>query len=114
MPFGRMNAPSTFQRLIDRVLRGLTWRQCLVYIDNVLVFGTSFDKHLQDLDEVLNRFTLSGLKLKPAKCSFANQEVDYLGFKITEDGIRISDKKIKAITRIKAPSDIVISTFIVN
>jgi len=74
MPFGSMNAPSTFQRLIDRVLKGLTWKQCLVYIDDVLVFGSTFEKHLMDLDEVLNRFTLSGLSLKPAKCIFGNQE----------------------------------------
>ena len=105
MPFGSMNAPSTFQRLIDRVLKGLTWKQCLVYIDDVLVFGSTFEKHLMDLDEVLNRFTLSGLRLKPAKCIFGNQEVDYLGFKITEKGVRISEKKIEAITRMIAPED---------
>ena len=72
MPFGSMNAPSTFQRLIDRVLHGLTWRQCLVYIDDVLIFSPTFDDHLAHLDEVLARFEFAGLKLKPSKCFLAN------------------------------------------
>ena len=72
MPFGSMNASSTFQRLMDRVLRGLTWKQCLVYIDDVLIFSSTFEQHLKDIDQVLARFTYAGLKLKPSKCSFAD------------------------------------------
>lgn len=96
-----MNAPSTFQRLIDRVLRGLTWKQYLVYIDDVLVFSKTFQQHLMDVDEVMHRFRLAGLKLKPSKCKMGMQEVDYLGFKITKDGLRVSDKKIDAIVKLK-------------
>jgi hypothetical protein len=103
MPFGSMNAPSTFQRLIDRILRGLTWKQCLVYLDDVLVFSKSFEQHLLNLNEVLNRFTLSGLKLKPAKCSFGAQEVEYLGYNIGQNGIKISKKKLTAVVNLKPP-----------
>jgi hypothetical protein len=103
MPFGSMNAPSTFQRLIDTVLRGLTWKQCLVYIDDVLVYSTSFDQHLKDLDEILNRFKHSGLKLKPEKCNFAADKVNYLGFKLTALGIQISDEKLATIANIQPP-----------
>jgi len=103
MPFGSMNAPGTFQRLIDRVLKGLTWRQCLVYIDDVLIFSKSFDQHLLDIDEVLARFTYAGLKLKPSKCLFANDQVEYLGFTISSKGIQISNKKIEAVLNVKPP-----------
>ena len=48
MPFGSMNAPATFQRLMDRVLKGLTWSQCLVYIDDVLVFTRTFEAHFDN------------------------------------------------------------------
>jgi hypothetical protein len=103
MPFGSMNASSTFQRLMDRVLRGLTWKQCLVYIDDVLIFSSTFEQHLKDIDEVLARFSYAGLKLKPNKCSFADEEVEYLGFKISGKGIQITTKKTDAILNVKPP-----------
>lgn len=53
MPFGSKNASSTFQRLMDKVLRGLTWKQCLVYIDDILVFANTFSEHCKRLDAVL-------------------------------------------------------------
>ena len=71
MLFGSMNAPSTFQRLVDRVLHGLTWKQCLVYLDDVLVFSTTFEQHLSHIHEVLSRFEFANLMLKPSKCNFA-------------------------------------------
>ena len=103
MPFGSMNAPATFQRLMDRVLCGLTWRQCLVYIDDILVFSSTFEQHLQHLDEVLARVSEAGLKLKPSKCLFANDEVNYLGFKISKDGLRATDEKTEAVLKTPSP-----------
>ena len=104
MPFGSMNASSTFQRLMDRVLRGLTWKQCLVYVDDVLIFSSTFEKHLIDIDEVLSRFKFAGLKLKPTKCTFADNEVEYLGFRITDKGLAASNSKIEAIMKITPPA----------
>ena len=103
MPFGSMNASSTFQRLMDRVLRELPWKQCLVYIDDFLIFSSTFEQHLKDIDEVLARFAYAGLKLKPSKCSFADGQVDYLGYKITAQGVQITTAKIDAILKIKPP-----------
>jgi hypothetical protein len=103
MPFGSMNAPSTFQRLVDRILRGLTWRQCLVYMDDVLIFSKTFEDHLRDIDEVLARFTFAGLKLKPTKCVFAENEVEYLGFKFTDKGLQPTTTKINALLNVTPP-----------
>jgi len=103
MPFGSMNAPSTFQRSMDRVLRGLTWRQCLVYIDDVLIFSNTFEDHVQDIDEILSRFRFAGLKFKPKKYVFADHEVEYLGFKFTDQGLHATTTKIDAIMQIKPP-----------
>ncbi len=70
MPFGSKNAPSTFQRLMDKILRGLTWKQCLVYIDDILVFAGTFEEHCRRSNAVLDRIGAAGLKLKPSKCEF--------------------------------------------
>ena len=104
MPFGGMNASATFQRLMDRVLRGLTWKQCLVYIDDILIFSRTFEDHLRDIDEVLSRFITAKLKLKPQKCTFGDNEVEYLGFKITDKGLQITNSKVEAILQIAPPT----------
>jgi hypothetical protein len=97
MPFGSMNAPATFQRLIDRVLSGLTWQMCLVNIDDVIIFSKNFNQHLLDIKEVLKRFRLANLKLNPEKCVFGKDEVSYLGFRINATGLHSTTEKIDAI-----------------
>ena len=69
MPFGLCNAPATFERLMERVLKGLHWRTCLVYLDDIIVMGKNFEEHLENLGQVLERIQAAGLKLSPKKCS---------------------------------------------
>lgn len=76
----------------------------MVYIDDILIFSSTFADHLRDIDEVLSRFTFAGLKLKPTKCKFADNEVEYLGFKITNKGLAATNSKIEAIIKITPPS----------
>ena len=87
MPFGLVNAPMTFQRLMEVALHGLHWSKCLIYLDDCIVTGRDFDEHLKNLVEVLERFRLAGLKLKPSKCQFFSKEVTYLGHCINPDGL---------------------------
>ena len=68
MPFGLCNAPATFERLMETVLRGLQWETCLVYLDDVVIFGRSEEELLARMDDVFTRLTRAGLKLKPRKC----------------------------------------------
>ena len=77
MPFGLCNAPATFQRLMDFVLPGLLWSSCLVYLDDVIIMGRTFDDHLKNLALVLVCLQDAGLKLKPEKCTFFQKEVLY-------------------------------------
>ncbi|KAL5488906.1 hypothetical protein EMCRGX_G017922 [Ephydatia muelleri] len=67
MPFGLCNAPATFQHLMDRVLSGLKWSSCLVYFDDIIVVGDTFEDHLHHIGLVLKRLRDAGLKLKPVK-----------------------------------------------
>lgn len=103
MPFGLTNAPSTFQRLMDTLLKGMTWKQCLVYLDDVIIFANSFETHLERLNTILATFRAAKLKLKPSKCEFAMAQVCYLGFLITRDGLRPDTNKTRAIAELSAP-----------
>lgn len=66
-PFNLKNATSTFERLMEIVLRGLLWHICLVYIDDIIVFSKTFAEHLERLQTVMDRLKSTGLKLKPKK-----------------------------------------------
>ena len=85
MPFGLCNAPAVFQRLMDLVLSGIQWERCLVYIDDIVIMGKTFERHLQNLKLVLERLRRAGLKLKPSKCSLFQDKVVYLGHVVTRD-----------------------------
>ena len=98
MPFGLTCTPSEFQRLMDVVLCGLSYLTCLVYIDDVIVFASSFDEQLLRLEQVFDRLAKAQLKLKPSKCSLCECSVDFLGHVVSTDGIAMQQAKISAIT----------------
>ena len=97
MPFGLCNAPATFQRLMDCVLAGLQWSSCLVYIDDVIIIGRSFDEHLHHLQQVLDRLKLAGLKIQPTKCHFLQREVNFLGHIVSPNGVLPDPSKTSKI-----------------
>lgn len=77
MPFGLCNAPASFQWLMDSVLADLHWKDCLVYIDDIVVVGESFEEHLYNLQQVLEHHRQAGLKLQPCKYRFLQQKVTF-------------------------------------
>ncbi|GFV16870.1 retrovirus-related Pol polyprotein from transposon 297 [Trichonephila clavipes] len=79
MPFGLCNAPATFERLMETVLKGLTFEACLIYLDDVIIGGRTFEEHLQNIRKVLSKLSDANLKLNPSKCKFFQKEVNYLG-----------------------------------
>ena len=97
MPFGLCNAPATFQRLMDCVLAGLQWSSCLVYIDDVIIIGRSFDEHLHHLHQVFDRLKSAGLKIQPSKCHFLQREVNFLGHIVSSTGVSPDPSKTSKI-----------------
>lgn len=97
LPFGLTNSPSTFQRLMDLVLADLQWTTCLVYLDDIIVFGRDFAEHLQRLDQVLSKLKMAHLKVKPAKCNFFSTKVHYLGHVISAEGVMADPEKVEAV-----------------
>jgi hypothetical protein len=105
MPFGLTNAPATFQRMMDVVLSGLTWRFCLVYLDDIIVYSETFEKHLQHLKQVFERLREANLHLKAQKCHFCSAKVSYLGHVITPEGISPDPAKVSAILEAPPPKN---------
>ena len=97
MPFGLCNAPATFVRLMERVLAGLNWKICLVYMDDIICPAPSFSESIVRLRTLFDRLQASGLKLNPKKCSLFKKEVEYLGHVISINGVRTDPKKISAM-----------------
>ena len=105
MPFGLCNAPATFERLMERVLSGLQFDICLVYLDDIIVTARTFDEMINNLSKVFDRLSAAGFKLKAKKCDLFARKVEYLGHVITEDGIATSASKTKAIDEWSVPSN---------
>ena len=97
VPFGLCNAPATFSRLMDRVLAGLHWETCLFYLDDIIVFSSTWEEHLARLREVFERLRHAKLKLGATKCTFAAKEVSYLGHRVTEEGLLPDPSLLAAI-----------------
>ena len=106
MPFGLCNAPATFQRLMERCMGELNLDQCLIYLDDVIIFSTNFEEHLRRLEAVFTRLHEHNLKLKASKCDFFKSEVTYLGHVVSEEGIKTDPEKTDAIKTWPVPKSI--------
>lgn len=105
MPFGLCNAPATFERLMETVLAGLSWKTCLVYLDDIIVVGKTFEDHTKKLGEVFQRLRKANLKLSPKKCFLFQREVHYLGHVVSGKGIAVDPEKIRAVREWPVPRD---------
>jgi hypothetical protein len=105
MPFGLCSAPASFQRMMHKVLSSENWERCLIYIDDVLIFGKTEHEHFQRLRSILQRIREAGLKLSPEKCVFMKKEVEFLGHTISKEGIKTSNSKIEKILKWPTPTN---------
>jgi hypothetical protein len=103
MPFGLCNTPATFERLMKTVLRGLTGESCLVYLDDVIVIGRTFQEHLLNLQKVFQWFREAHLKLNLEKCQLFQKEVRYLGHIVSPEGITTDPEKLEAVREWPTP-----------
>jgi RNase H-like domain found in reverse transcriptase/Reverse transcriptase (RNA-dependent DNA polymerase) len=104
MPFGLRNAPATFQRFVDITLSGLTWKSCLVYLDDIIVFSKTPAEHMAHVDAVLLRLYRSGLTLNLKKCHLLKDTVDYLGHVIRPGQHSVAEKNTVALIDMTQPT----------
>ena len=105
LPFGLKDAAPSFERMITMTLSGLINNSVLVYLDDVIVFSEGPKEHLQKLQQVLERFKMTGLTLKLKKCTFMRSRVKYLGHLVSHEGVQMDPGKTDTIRAYKAPDN---------
>lgn len=106
LPFGLKNAPSIFQRALDDILRDHIGRTCYVYIDDIVIFSKSEEDHIRDIHDIFKTLEEANMKVQLDKCHFFKQEVEFLGFIISEAGIKTNPKKVETIASFPQPRTI--------
>jgi hypothetical protein len=98
MPFGLTNALATFQAYINNVLRKYLDVFVVVYLDDILVYSKTYKEHVQHVRLILTTLRDANLCIKAEKTEFHKQEVKFLGYIVSREGLKMDSKKIKAIT----------------
>ena len=103
LPFGLTNAPATFMTLMHEVLRDQLDRSVVVYLDDILIYSPTWDKHVQHVQQVLHQLRKHQLYAKLSKCDFGARRVEFLGHFVSAEGVAMDPAKVQAITDWKPP-----------
>ena len=102
MPFGIAAAPGTFQEMMTKVLGKI--KGAMVYLDDILIYSRSKEKHYTILGEVLKAIEEAGLRINPEKCQIIKEEIRFLGHIISKEGVQTDPSKIQAIQNFGKPN----------
>jgi len=103
LPFGLVNAPGYFQKIMSFILGSANPLYAMCYLDDILIYSSSFSEHVKHVTDILSRLQRFNFKVKRSKCSFFKKEVKFLGFFISKNGIRSDPDKIAAIVKMPNP-----------
>ena len=101
MPMGLTGSPPTFQCLVEKVLVGLTWKICVPYLDDIIIFSSFPEEHLKRLRLVFERFRAHNLKMNPDKCDFFRMKDQFLVHIVSKDGLKVDPSKIEKIEAVQ-------------
>jgi len=103
MPFGLKTAPSIFQRFVNRVLGKARGTFAEAYLDDILIYSSSWEEHLEHIAYVLNALQQAGLTVNISKCSFCKSKMEYLGYIISSRGVEVNQEKLRPMKEFPTP-----------
>jgi hypothetical protein len=106
MPFGLCNAPATFQAMINDVLHDYLDKCVIIYLDDILVYSTTREQHTKDVRNILKKLRQHKLWAKLEKCKFYQDSVEFLGYIITREGIKMDEKKVESVLSWPTPKTV--------
>ncbi|MGL5708218.1 MAG: reverse transcriptase domain-containing protein [Aeromonas sp.] len=103
MPFGLVNGPATFQRVMNKVLSAYLRKFVVVYMDDILIYSKSRELHEEHVKMVMNTLKKVGLMLNKKKCKFFQEKIEILGHVIEGGCIKIDEKRVESISKFQIP-----------
>ena len=103
MPFGLKNAGQAFQRMMDGILRDIPF--AFVYLDDILVASKSQREHLDHLRQVFQLLSSNGLVINRAKCVFGEKQLNFLGHRVSAEGVQPLPDRVKDLMEFAAPTN---------
>jgi len=106
MPFGLINAPATFQSLMNTIFGSLLRKRVLVFMDDILIYSATLEEHIKLLAEVFDILEKHPFFLKRSKCAFAQPVIEYLGHVISFEGVATDPSKVQAMVKWPTPTNV--------
>jgi len=106
MPFGLVNAPATFQTMMNKILREFLDHGVVVYVEDILIYSEDMDDHIKLVQKVLDRLEQHDLAVSLKKSVFHQEEVEFLGYIVKTSGVTMSDRKVKSVQNWAQPRSV--------
>jgi hypothetical protein len=106
MPFGLCNAPASFMRMMNEILRPFLDKFCICYLDDIMIYSKDVKEHVSHVTQVLEKLKEWKLRCEPSKCEFHITETRFLGFVVSCDGLAMDQRKVSSVLEWKEPRNV--------